>query len=1440
VLPAFNDHECANRSGSGAPSNRTERRNLNGSNINYDERLRVTILFIVCLGHALAQTIPPFFESTGQVYVGRRSAGLLQIAGGGITLKDKHSLAVFSMKWADSSTWKLEGAEPTGGVTNYLLGNDPTAWRLGVIQYASVRAKEVYRGIDVIYYFQEQELEFDMIISPGADLSIAVLSFAGQKDVRLGSAGDLLIATAQGSIRFRRPNAFQIRGGRRERVKCVYALKPTGRVAFELGEHDRSLPVVVDPVIETMSYLGGAGSDHIQAIAVDGSGSPIVAGVTSSDNLPGITHPSGSVSIFVTKVNAASTKVIYTTVLGSRANANPAISSEAVYSLAADTQGNAFIAGTTFSSDFPTTSQAWQRQSFGGFVAQLDSNGAPVYSTFLGPSAWALAPVRLRLNNGIAYIGGQVSRPEFLGTQGALQRNVAGASDFFVTALKSDGSGPVFVTAFGGSGGEFLSDFAIDRDGNIVLVGSSGSTDLPTTDSLGFSAPAVNSSEAVLVRIDASGTRLLYSAWLGNLSLSAVEASPDGELLIASGSPIPASLASMAPHYSPLFPVNGAIGYIAKWSASNNRPLWSTDVQSGLTQMSTDAEGNVFWSGNPIWISGGGFSTAGNSGILKLSASGAALLYGSSVFATSSHSAAMANGSVWVAGWTSLATLPTTPGVVQPNRDPTTGGSFNNPFNPDDGFLGHLDLSSFRLGNFFIPPQTVGIIWRLDQPSPPPAVVPMKIFGSGISVAVIADSPALTSAIVTDGVSINVNPKAATTAGSFKYTATVQAPEVASSSLAIPVALTVLPRVNFQVAQSHVDISFRQGQAVSFVYVPITTNFGAESFGFLVDSSDRSWLFPGIDTFNGTRLTINVGQKPVGSYDATITISLLGTQVSGIQQTVSVHYVVTAPAVYHLSTAAVSLHVDKGKPVSPATITVTSDPPGVPFSLFLGVSRTWVTATQTAKTTPGQIQVNVDVSTVEVGYFGFDLAVDGESGADTGLHIFINVDVSSGAPLDATPAAINYQWIRGGPFPFQLQLVSFTSPTRQPLQITADQPWITFGPNNVSTPYTIAASFDQTMKEGVYRGNIIAKVAGGSVTIPVTFQLYDISHIVVSSPPLHFQYTIGGAKPSALAVAVSCPTLQPAYFLAGMTSFPTFAQVDPRFGVTPATLHVTVDPSGLSPGTYTTSLEIDSQYPALQSSTRVPVTLDVLPDPNAPASTIVSVADVASFLPGPVSAGEILLVAGTGLGPTSVVGATLDSKGRFPTSVAGVTFLFDDVPAPIIYSSAAYAAIVAPFAISGKTQTSISVVNGGKQSAALTLPVAASNPAIFTANSSGTGLAAALNFFADGSSNAHSQANAAVPGGIVVVYATGLGMTSPAMVDGSVVTQPIPVLTEKIQVLIGGQSAAFDYAGPAPGEIAGAMQLNVRIPQKTASGLQPIVILSGENPSQAGVVLAIH
>jgi uncharacterized protein (TIGR03437 family) len=206
----------------------------------------------------------------------------------------------------------------------------------------------------------------------------------------------------------------------------------------------------------------------------------------------------------------------------------------------------------------------------------------------------------------------------------------------------------------------------------------------------------------------------------------------------------------------------------------------------------------------------------------------------------------------------------------------------------------------------------------------------------------------------------------------------------------------------------------------------------------------------------------------------------------------------------------------------------------------------------------------------------------------------------------------------------------------------------------------------------------------------------------------------------------------------------------------------------------------------------------------------------------------------------TLVEAKPGADGRYPTSVAGSTFYFDELAAPILYLSPTQAAVVAPSAIAGRPRVSVTLENAGKRTAPLVIAVSASNPGVFTANSSGSGLVAAQNVAADGTISTHTLSNPALRGGVITIYATGLGVTTPLLVDGALTGAALPSLDNRTRVLVGGREMEVLYAGPAPGLIAGLMQINIRLSTALSTGELPLLVVSDENPSQPGVTIAVR
>jgi trimeric autotransporter adhesin len=240
--------------------------------------------------------------------------------------------------------------------------------------------------------------------------------------------------------------------------------------------------------------------------------------------------------------------------------------------------------------------------------------------------------------------------------------------------------------------------------------------------------------------------------------------------------------------------------------------------------------------------------------------------------------------------------------------------------------------------------------------------------------------------------------------------------------------------------------------------------------------------------------------------------------------------------------------------------------------------------------------------------------------------------------------------------------------------------------------------------------------------------------------------------------------------------------------------------------------------------------------PAAPTTSIQNVLNAASNLPGPVAPGEIVVITGTGLGPAQLVSAMAGNNGLFGTQLAGTIVMFDGIPAPMVYTSATQVAAIVPYE-ANSFATQITVTYQGNTSGAFSTSLASSIPALFTANSSGTGQAAAFN--QNGTLN--STAVPASIGDVIVLYETGEGQTTPAGVDGKLAVAPYPTPNLGASVTIGGQPAQVQYAGGAPGEVAGLMQINVTIPAGIQTGSAvPVFVRVGANLSPAGVTISVH
>jgi hypothetical protein len=485
--------------------------------------------------------------------------------------------AAFRMRLDGAAPGVPTGTQPLRGRVNYFLGSDTGGWRVGIPTYAKVHIPDVYPGVDVVYYGRGRLLEYDFIIAPGADAGRIGLVFETpapgvQPAVTLERSGDLRVQVASGGLRLRQPVAYQLIDGRRAPVAVRYAVHPredgSHRIAFDVGPHDPGRPLVIDPVVEYSTYVGGEGTEAVLGIAADAAGNAYLTGHVQSLSGP-------DRDAFVTKLDAAGAPV-YTTYFGG----------------AADDDGNgivvdagvAYIVGTT-ASDGLAVPGAYQAQRVGltdAFIAAFNASGVLSYATYLGGSAadaglgiavgadhrlyvtgytessdfpvtdtTALRGTRdafvARLNptvtgvaslvtsrylggggldegrgiavdsTGAAYVAGMTTSTDFpiAGTPWDASHN--GGRDVFVTKVATDGVSLAYSTFLGGSGDDEAFGVALVADGTVAVTGSTGSSAFPTkTTALATTTRGgVDAFAAVVNTLSSGRSSLVYSTHLG-------------------------------------------------------------------------------------------------------------------------------------------------------------------------------------------------------------------------------------------------------------------------------------------------------------------------------------------------------------------------------------------------------------------------------------------------------------------------------------------------------------------------------------------------------------------------------------------------------------------------------------------------------------------------------------------------------------------------------------------------------------------------------------------------------------------------------------------------------------------------------------------------------------------------------------------------------------
>ncbi|HEV2697325.1 MAG TPA: SBBP repeat-containing protein, partial [Terriglobales bacterium] len=398
----------------------------------------------------------------------------------------------------------ITGLNQLPGHSNYFIGNNASRWHRNVPQFSRVKYHGIYSGIDLDFYGKQGRLEYDFAVNPGADFRQIELDFTGAQALRVAPNGDLVLALRGRELRFEAPQLYQQSSSARQRIEGKFVLRSKDRVGFEVGEYDRSRTLVIDPVLSFSTYLGGSGAEsctaitnptlgfvpHCPAIKVDSAQRVYIAGATTdtaafpapASGAGKILPLGGASDVFVARINSSGTALDFTSFIGGSGMDYPT-------GVGVDSGFNVYLAGTTNSSDFPTTAGALQSTATGThvFVSKLDPTGsANLYSTYLAGSGTDMASALAVDSQGREYVFGTTSSPDFPVTAGALQGTAKATNQFFFSKIDPTANGSnslAYSTFIGGSspgtGTVSGGGIAVDSSFNVYLAGGTTFTDMP-------------------------------------------------------------------------------------------------------------------------------------------------------------------------------------------------------------------------------------------------------------------------------------------------------------------------------------------------------------------------------------------------------------------------------------------------------------------------------------------------------------------------------------------------------------------------------------------------------------------------------------------------------------------------------------------------------------------------------------------------------------------------------------------------------------------------------------------------------------------------------------------------------------------------------------------------------------------------------------------------
>jgi len=522
-----------------------------------------------------------------------------------------------------------------------------------------------------------------------------------------------------------------------------------------------------------------------------------------------------------------------------------------------------------------------------------------------------------------------------------------------------------------------------------------------------------------------------------------------------------------------------------------------------------------------------------------------------------------------------------------------------------------------------------------------------------------------------------------------------------------------------------------------------------------------------------------------------------------------------------------------GSPLS-STVSLGTFPSGTTheYTAHASSGTGWLSVTPFTGLAPTQLQITANPALVPGPgtYDGTVLVTSLLTGQQEGVFVRLNV-AARAITVDPTSLTFN-QTVRGLAPPAQTVQIRANTPSNY--TVSGQPSWVRISSTSGSTPGSLTVNVDPTgLPPGSHTGNVRITGPDNQLTIPVTLNIPEPPAPTATPSSLAFTYVLGSPAPASQTFAVGSTTAESIPFSAAVKteSGIEWLVVTPSSGATPATLTASIVAARVVPGQHKASITITAADPVAR-----PAIVDVTLNVSSSGIAVQTVLHAGTLAPTPVAPGLIVTLTGTGLGPATAVVAKPTAAGAYETRLSDVRVLFDDVPAPLLYVQSGQINAIVPYSIYGRATTRIQVESGSSYSVPVELRVVDSVPGIFSLESGGRGQGAIVN--SDGTIN--SSTNASVRGSVISVYATGEGQTDPQGQDGRVIVTDLRRPLLKVTAKIGGLPAEVLYAGSAPQQVSGMLQVNLRIPVDVEPGSVPIEIQVGTAASQQGVTVAVR